>query len=155
MADAPEYRFGRIIWAYLRPSSKDRRKQLHPAVIISPDSEIVQPDRFDPRKNPLQENSVAVVGVSTKFRNYPALEHFVVPFHTSGHLETKLKSECAVIIGWYDIVAIDDEVVDKAGQVPTALMAKIDAAVRADITTRLGRESEGLGRAVRQLLYGD
>ena len=92
MADTPEYRLGRIIWAYLRPSTAGRKKELHPAIIISPDSEIIQPEDFDPRIDPQKENLVAVVGVSTKFRNYPKLQHFVLPYHGAGHAETKLKS---------------------------------------------------------------
>src|SRR5258706_3547010 len=120
MGDSPEYRLGRIVWTYLR-TSDGRRKEQHPAVIISPNSEIIQPKHFDPRRHPGEDNEVAVVGVSTKFRRYPDLVHFVLPFRTGGHPETKLKTECAAIIGWYDLIVIEDDVLDLAGQVPVSI----------------------------------
>ena len=45
----PDYRHGRIIGAYLQ-ASFGGKKQRHPAVILLPDSAIVQPAYFDPRK---------------------------------------------------------------------------------------------------------
>lgn len=155
MPTTPEYRHGRIIWAYVRPSTKDRRRQQHPAVIISPETEIIQPERFDPRKDPTSENMVTVVGVSTKFRNYPEQRHVELPYRQGGHPETGLKAECAAIIGWYDVIAIPDDVSDMAGQVPSRIMRQIDEMVRQDIAKRLGKDFSLLGQAVLKLLLGN
>jgi hypothetical protein len=104
----PDYRLGRIVWAYLRPS-KPGPKALHPAIIISPNSEIVQPEAFDPRADLAKENVIAVVGVSTSYQRFPGLVHFVLPSHSTRHPVTKLTKDCAGMIGWYDVVAIPDE----------------------------------------------
>jgi hypothetical protein len=136
MADSrPEYRHGRIIGAYLR--TKTRGKQLHPAVILTPDNEIVQPERFDPRKG--GDNVVVVIGISTKYKLYS--ESFVkLPFHSAGHPATKLTKDSAAIIGWYDIIEIDDDRRFWAGDVPREVLAEINTRVRKDIAQRIGRD---------------
>ena len=64
----PDFRMGRIIGARLR--TKKGPRELHPAVIITPDAEIVQPSDFDPRAG--GDNVVVVVGVSTKYKCIPS-----------------------------------------------------------------------------------
>src|ERR1700733_3591516 len=96
----PQYRHGRIIGAYLRPSQTGPR-QLHPAAILSPDSEIIQPEKFDARQG--GENFVVVIGISTKYQFHPD-PYIKLPFHPSGHPITKLTKDCAAVIGWYDVL---------------------------------------------------
>lgn len=146
----PEYRFGRIVWAWLRPS-KPGPKQQHPAIIISPDSEIIQPESIDPRRDLTRDNAVAVLGVSTRYRDYAGLAHFVLPSHPNRHAVTKLTRDCAAVIGWYDLVVIPDEVDDIAGDVPSKLLTEIEAAVRADLVKKLGAGLTGLGEAISRL----
>ena len=113
----PDYRHGRIVGAYLR--TKKGGRELHPAVILSSDAEIVQPARFDPRSG--DENFVIVAGVSTKYARHS--EPFVkLPHATTGHAVTKLTKDCAAIIGWYEVISIPDDVRFFAGDVPAALM---------------------------------
>jgi hypothetical protein len=61
------FRQGRILWARLRAQSG--KKELHPAVIITADKDIVQPEQFDPRARIQAVNAVADIGVSTEFAN--------------------------------------------------------------------------------------
>lgn len=138
-----EYRHGRIIGAYLR--TRKGPKELHPAVIISPDEEITQPEDFDPRSG--GENFVIVVGVSTKYTLYndPYLK---LPYASPFHPQTRLNKDAAAIIGWYDIVHIDDECQFKAGDVPPPLMIRLNQMIREDITKRIGREFRELAEIV-------
>jgi hypothetical protein len=142
-----EYRHGRIIGAYLR--TKKGGRELHPAIILTPNEEIVQPEQFDPRKG--GDNVVVVIGVSTKYRLYPQ-EHVRLPFRPTGHARTRLSQDCAAIIGWYDIVDIPDGCRYLAGDVPAALMAQINDCVRADISRRIGREFTTLADILPLLL---
>jgi hypothetical protein len=78
-----KYRRGRIVWARLR--TRQGKKELHPAAIISADTEILQPGDFDPRSDFGKVNAVAVIGISTEYKKYPpfvALPYFRSP---SGH----------------------------------------------------------------------
>ena|SRR2546426_347212 len=132
----PDYRHGRIIGAYLQ-SSFGGKKQRHPAVILSPDSAIVQPADFDPRKG--GENALVVAGISSQYAKY-AYRFVRLPFDANrpgGHPETKLHSDVAVIIGWYHVIAIDDDRCYWGGDVPRQIMGLINAAVREDIERRL------------------
>ena len=131
----PDFRMGRIIGAWLR--TKKGPRELHPAVIITPDAEIVQPSDFDPRTG--GDNVVVVVGVSTKYKLYS--EPFIeLPFQSGGHPVTKLTRDCAMIVGWYDAICIPDDVHFWAGDVPANQMTRMNDAVRADLVKRLGKE---------------
>src|SRR5882724_5051261 len=100
----PDYRQGRIVWAYLR--TRKGKRELHPAVILTPDDEIVQPRDFDPRGG--DDNVVVVAGISTKYSRY-ADSYVRLPFQPTdrGHPLTKLRKDSAVIVGWYDVVTLD------------------------------------------------
>ena len=135
----PDYRLGRIIGAYLQPSFGGK-KQRHPAVILSPDSAIVQPSDFDPRKG--GENVVVVAGISSQYAKY-RYPYVQLPFDSAtphGHLETKLHSDVAVIIGWYHVITIDDDRCYWGGDVPRQVMGVINAAVREDIERGLAHD---------------
>jgi hypothetical protein len=142
----PAYRLGRIIGAYLR--SKKGRRQLHPAIILSPDAEIVQPELFDPRRG--GDNVVAVLGISTKYRVHPE-PYLRLPFHPTGHPVTGLNQDCAAIVGWYDVISIPDDVRFWAGDVPAELMVRLNDAVRRDIIARLGHESKSVAEMISLL----
>jgi hypothetical protein len=145
----PEYRHGRIIGAFLH--TKSRGRELHPAVILTPDSAIIQPELFDPRQG--GENAVVVVGVTTKYKLYE--DQFIkLPFHPSGHQTTKLNKDCAAVIGWYDKVAIPDDVHFWAGDVPASVMVELNNAVRTDLAKRLSKEFANVSDAFA-LLFGD
>src|SRR5437870_6098564 len=103
----PDFRYGRIVWAYLR-TFKGKREE-HPAVILTPTREIVQPERFDPRHG--DENVVVVAGISTKYREHPQ-PYVRLPFHPSkdGHPMTGLRKDCAVIVGWYQAIFIPTDI---------------------------------------------
>ena len=62
----PTLRYGGIVGAYLQ--AKKKGKQLHPAVIVTPDADIIQPESFDPRRG--NDNIVVAIGVTTKYRLY-------------------------------------------------------------------------------------
>src|SRR5688500_11600816 len=142
---ANDYRLGRIIGAYLR--SRKGKRELHPAVIISGDAEIVQPEHFDPRRHAGSDNVVVVVGVSTKFKLYPDA-YVTLPFQRSGHAQTQLTQECAAIIGWYDRVVIPDECQFFAGDVPRPILNDLLRRTRDDIRRRIGREFQTLAEAM-------
>lgn len=134
-ARKPEYRHGRIIGAYLR--TKKGKRELHPAVILTPDAEIIQPEGFDPRKG--GENVVVVIGVSSKYMHYK--EPYVqLPFHEPGHAVTKLTKDSAAIVGWYDIVHLEDDIEFKAGDVPAEIMKQINDAVLKNIQERVPKQ---------------
>jgi len=143
------YRHGRIIGAYLRTEASG--KQLHPAVILTPDAEITQPEDFDPRRG--GENFVVVIGVSTKYAVY-ADPYIKLPYHESGHPVTKLTKDSAAIIGWYDIVHIDGERRFWGGDVPIGIMTEINHQSRIDIARRIGKEFKVMSEIVL-LLFGD
>jgi len=149
-APRPEYRHGRIIGAYLQ-SSFGGKKQRHPAVILSPDSAIVQPQNFDPRSG--EENAIVVAGVSSAYQkyNYPYVQ---LPYDSSspkGHPQTRLHSDVAVIIGWYHVISIDDDRCYWGGDVPSAIMGQVNKAVREDIDRRLAKDVTFLNK-LRMLL---
>ena len=146
MSTKAQYRLGRIISAYLR--TKKAGKQRHPAVIITPDAEIVQPEDFDPRKG--GENVLVVAGVSTKYKFYQE-PHIPLPYHPSRQACTKLTQDCAVIIGWYDAITIPDDVLDFGGDVPPELMLQVNDAVRNDIARRIGNEFSTFAELVHLL----
>jgi hypothetical protein len=143
----PKYRLGRIIGAYLL--TRMGKRELHPAVIVTPDHEIIQPENHDPRKG--GQNRVLVIGVSTKYKRYsdPSIP---LPFHPAGHPVTKLKEDCAAIIGWYDIISIPDDVHFCGGGVPPALMIQLNDQVRKDILKRAGKEAGSLLEIIELLL---
>jgi hypothetical protein len=138
-APRPDYRHGRIIGAYLT-SSSGGKKQRHPAVILSPDSAIVQPEDFDPRGG--GENLVVVAGISSQYKkyNFPYVQLPYDASNPSGHWQTKLHSDVAVIIGWYHVITIDDDRCYWGGDVPAAIMGRINQAVREDIDLRLAKD---------------
>jgi hypothetical protein len=134
-----EYRHGRIIGTYLR--TKKGGRELHPAAILTSDTDIIQPQDFDPRRG--EENVVVVIGISTKYSHYPD-PYVKLPFHPSAHAHTKLTKDSAAIIGWYDAVNIPDDCRFLAGDVPPELMVQINSLVRADIARKLGRDFTSL-----------
>ena len=144
------YRQGRILWARLRAQSG--KKEPHPAVIITADRDIVQPQQFDPRKNLDQVNAVAVVGVSTKYARYK-LPHVRLPFLASagGHAITKLKEDCAACIGWYDWVVLEDDVIGRGGDVPPAELDQIMQLIAKDLGGKLTAKLKSVGREMNDL----
>ena len=142
------YRQGRILWARLRAQSG--KKEQHPAVIITADRDIIQPQQFDPRKNLDQVNAVAVVGVSTKYARYK-MPHVRLPFSAGGHAITKLKEDCAVCIGWYDWVVLEDDVIGRGGDVPPAEMDRIMQLVAMDLGSKLSAKLKSVGREMADL----
>lgn len=141
MESRPKFRHGRIIWSYIR-STKAGNREAHPAIILNKTSDIVQPEQFDPRRNPALENGVFVVGVSTKYKN--GENSFRLPFHTKGHPYTKLTRDCAAIVGWYDFVPIPDDVLAVGGDVPPELMIRINEAIKKDAKERISAELKGI-----------
>jgi len=142
MSDLPRYRQGRIVWAKLR--SGKGKKELHPAAIISPTRDVIQPEQFDPRKDPSKVNAVAVIGISTEFERYPP--YVLLPYSTAkgGHPITKLNSRCAACIGWYDWVVLDDDVEGCGGDVPPAQMDRIAEAIVGDLRAKLAAKAQML-----------
>ena len=137
------YRQGRIVFAYLR-SSRTGKKENHPAVILTPDQYIVQPEAFDPRDFS-KENSLYVIGVSTQYRLFKQ-SHILLPFAPDGHAVSKLKEECAAMIGWYHRIGIPDDIMGFGGQVPPAVMSQIVNAVKLDIPVAVHAEMQELQR---------
>jgi hypothetical protein len=134
------YRHGRIIYAYL--TNQKGKRELHPAIILDANEDILQPEAFDPRRDPGSENSVHVIGVSTKHKHYHALQrvpYVQLPFTTSGHPVTGLNKDCGAIIGWYHRIAIPDDVVGFGGDIPDVVMGAIDREVRADLERKVGK----------------
>ncbi|HEY4328308.1 MAG TPA: hypothetical protein VGN88_01130 [Phycisphaerae bacterium] len=129
-----DYRYGRIIGCYLL--GRNGKRSLHPAVIVSPDNEIIQPEAFDPRND--RDNLVAVIGISTQYKKFddPFLS---LPYMASGHPMTGLTRDCAVILNWYAVIAIPDDSDFLAGDVPGGQLRKINDAIRRDLTAELGR----------------
>jgi len=130
---------------------------MHPAIILDKDQDIIQPEHFDPRQPPF-ENIIYVIGVSTKHKQY-AFEHVSLPFAASGHTLTKLRTDCGAIIGWYDRLSIPDDITGSnggfGGDVPVAVMDKIEDAVRRDLASRLGKQFETLQKMFQELLGDD
>lgn len=147
MASKNEYRHGRIIGAYLK--TRKRGRELHPAIILSADWEIVQPHQFDPRRG--DENLVVVIGISTKYAIYPD-PYIKLPFHPGVHPQTKLTKDSAAIIGWYDVVSIPDDCRFLAGDVPPEVMRQVNSNVRADIVQKIGRDFTSLSEILPLLL---
>lgn len=156
MTERPAYRHGRILWGYLR-STLTGRREMHPAIILDRDQDITQPEHFDPRRPPY-ENFIHVIGVSTKHKRY-ASEYVLLPHSPKGHTATKLNVECGAIIGWYDRLAIPDDVTGSSGgfggDVPPAVMAEIDEAVRRDLLAKVGRQLETVQKMFEELLGED
>ncbi len=140
MAVQARYRQGRIVWALVR-STRGGKKERHPAVIISADSDIAQPENFDPRRNLDKVNAVAVIGVSTKYLKYPP--SIALPFaaNKGGYAITKLTQDCGVCVGWYDWVVLEDDVLARGGDVPPAVMDKIMEAVATDLKANLAKRA--------------
>lgn len=145
----PTFRQGRILWARLR--SRSGKRELHPAAIISSDRDIVQPEHVDPRKAVNEANAVAVVGISTEFAKYPP--YILLPYspNKGGHAITKLTQACGACIGWYDWVALEDDVEGKGGDVPPAEMDRIMNATAADLAAKLKRKVAIVGRDLVEL----
>lgn len=131
----PDYRHGRIVWAYLR-THKGKREE-HPAVILTPDASIVQPEKFDPRTG--DDNVVVVAGISTKYRQY-SHPYVKLPFLPTpqGHPITELRKDCAAIVGWYQALFIDDDITAFSGDVPPAEMVELNAKVFNDYIAAVG-----------------
>jgi hypothetical protein len=151
------FRQGRILWARLR--AQNGKKELHPAVIITADKDIIQPEQFDPRTNIQAVNAVAVIGVSTEFAKYPP--YVLLPYSTGrgGHPVTKLNQACGACIGWYDRGVLEDDVEGKGGDVPTAEMDRIMEAIAKDLAakpkakvTTVNRDLAGLHEMLETLI---
>lgn len=149
MPGLPQYRQGRLIWAWLRSGSQ--KKERHPAVIISADSEIIQPERFDPRKDIDKVNAVAVVGVSTQFKRYPPYVPLPYLSASGGHPTTKLTEECGACIGWYDWVILEDDVIARGGDVPAPELERILEGVAQDLGRRLAVKADQLSKELTGL----
>ena len=121
----PNYRLGRIISCYL--TGRNGKREQHPAVIISADAEIIQPEKFDPREagGIVKDNLVAVLGISTKYRNFQD-PYIRLPLGA----QTQLTADCAVILNWVATPAIPDDCDFLLGDVPPALMLRINAEYR-------------------------
>lgn len=132
-ASRPDFRLGRVVIARL--PGRNGKREPHPAVIISPDSEIVQPEHFDPRLGggSVAENLVAVMGVSTKYRQFS--DPFI-PLPVGG--QTLLTKDCAAILNWYAVLDIPDDCDYLLGDVPPELMHRINAAYRKYLREHLG-----------------
>jgi hypothetical protein len=146
------YRHGRIIWAYLR-SNLTGKRQLHPAIILNRNEDLVQPEDFDPRS--AGDNIIHVIGVSTKHKQYN-FPYVTLPFRPDGRVLTKLKQDCGAIIGWYDRLVIPDDVVGAGGgfggDVPSAVMSQVDEAVRQDLVKRIGSQFQTIQAMLQELL---
>jgi hypothetical protein len=136
-ATRPDYRQGRIVWACLR-TAKGKREE-HPAVILSPDSSIVQPEDFDPRTG--QDNVIVVAGISTKYRNHPN-PYVPLPFRDSanGHPVTQLRKDCAAIVGWYQAIFLPDDVTALGGDVPASQMREFNKQVLNSYIAAVGNQ---------------
>jgi hypothetical protein len=120
----PDYRLGRIVSCYLL--GRNGKKEQHPAVIISPDAEIIQPEKFDPRPaGGVKENLVGVLGISTKYKNFND-PYIVLPKGA----QTQLTADCAAILNWVATPAIPDDCEYLLGDVPPALMMRINTDYR-------------------------
>jgi hypothetical protein len=82
--------------------------------------------------------------LSSRYRSHPP----------AGHAVTKLKEDCGAIIGWYARLAIPDDIIGFGGDVPPAVMAQIDDAVRRDLVRLVGQHFETV-RAMFEELLGD
>ena len=104
VATKPDFRHGRIVIAHLL--GRNGKREEHPAVIVSPDAEIIQPEQFDPRLGGgnLPANLVAAMGVSTKFRQFQD-PYIKLPVDA----QTQLTKDCAAILNWYDVLDIPDD----------------------------------------------
>jgi hypothetical protein len=129
----PEYRHGRIVIAHLL--GRNGKREQHPAIIISPDSEIIQPEQFDPRAGAggVAANLVGAMGVSTKYRQFSD-PYIPLPIGA----RTQLTRDCAAILNWYAVLDIPDDCEYLLGDVPAALMRQINEAYRNHLRTRLG-----------------
>jgi hypothetical protein len=148
----PGYRHGRIVWAYLR-TAKGKREE-HLAVILSPDSSIIQPENFDPRSG--SDNLIVVAGISTKYRNY-AQPFVSLPFRDSmqGHPMTQLRKDCAVIAGWYQAIFVPDDIAAFGGDVPTSQLRELNKQVLNSYIAAVGNQyatSLEMMAELRQLL---
>ena len=132
----PEYRHGRIVWAYLR-TAKGKRED--PAVILTSNTAIIQPEKFDPRTG--GENVVVVAGISTQYRNYPNA-YVKLPFRSSpnGHPITGLRKDCAAIVGWYQAIFLADDITALSGDVPPAEMHVLNKKTLAHYVTTVGNQ---------------
>jgi hypothetical protein len=155
-ASRPEYRQGRIVWVYLR-TAKGKREE-HPAVILSDDSQIVQPKDFDPRAG--NDNIIVVAGISTKYRNH-ANPFVRIPFLESaaGHPISELRRDCAAIVGWYQAIFIPDDVTAMGGDVPTNQMRELNSKALTAYIATVGNQYttslEMLSELKQQLLKKD
>src|SRR5256885_1835778 len=138
-----DYRLGRIVSAYLL--GRNGKREIHPAVIISPDEEIIQPEAFDPRGGggELRDNYVPGLGISSQYRKF---NDPYVPLPANA--TTGLTRDCAVILNWYALLHVEDDFEWFIGDVPPELMYRINQAYRADLTARLG----GMVGTIVQLL---
>jgi hypothetical protein len=136
-AGKPDYRLGRIISAWL--VGRNGKREEHPALIISPDSEIVQPEDFDSRAGGglVRDNLVAVLGISTKFEKFDD-PYIRVPIGP----QTQLTRQCAVILNWFAVLAIPDDCEFLLGDVLPKLMIQINDEYRKLLRDRL-KEHKG------------
>src|SRR6266550_3911878 len=130
----PDFRLGRIIYCYLL--GRNGRREQHPAVIVSPDEEIIQPERFDPRaaRGVIKDNLIAVLGISTKYGNFQD-PYIQLPLGA----QTQLTSDCAVILNWIATPAIPDDCEFLLGDLPPLLMVRINAEYRRLLKDALSR----------------
>jgi hypothetical protein len=128
-------------------------------VIISADSDIIQPEQFDPRANIDKVNAVAVVGISTKYLKYPPCVALPYSTNRGGHAVTKLTADCGVCIGWYDWIVLEDDIEARGGDVPPGEMDKIMDMVSKDLRVKLSSRAAqmstqlaGINELLSQLL---
>src|SRR5437016_8256843 len=147
MAERPKYRQGRLLWAWLR--SRIGKREKHPAIILTADQDIIQPEQFDPREDIGKVNAVAVIGVSTEYKRYPRYVRLPHSPNPGGHPITKLTQECGACIGWYDWIVLEDDVLTRGGDVPAAEMDQIMLAVARDFKQRLAAKADALSKELR------
>lgn len=96
-----------------------------------------------------------MIGVSTKHKQYK-LPYIQLPFAPDGHRITRLKKDCGAIVGWYDRLAIPDDVTGSSGgfggDVPPAIMSQIDESVRKDLVQLVGRQFTTVQKMLEELL---
>jgi hypothetical protein len=132
-ASRPEFRHGRIVIAQLL--GRNGKREEHPALIISPYDEIIQPEQFDPRLGggKVAANLVAAMGVSTKYRQFSD-PYVTLPVGA----QTQITKDSAAILNWYAVLDIPDDCEYLLGDVPPRLMRQINDAYRAHIRGELG-----------------
>lgn len=103
--------FGRIVWAVIT-DTRGHAREIHPAVIITPDYRIAAGARLQ------------AVGVSTKGHFSTESARTPLPYGPRGRCRTGLTRECWAFSDWVVELGVED-VHDYAGLVPPPVMVEI------------------------------